>query len=576
MSELHVSDEELRALLVDRLDAMDGTAFNAAVAASRRLKIPLERAVVERARLPLSFLLTQLAQAWDVGFTDLKVRDVQLAALRAIREDFAKTHLVVGFAVADKTLSVAMADPRELRLIGDLQRVTGMNVVPHLAPVTAIRRAHLLYRGDLRELLHAEGDAAVPATKAGAEDVSASDLVTRILEYAVVSGASDIHVEPYEIESLVRYRIDGVLHEVLSLRSALLPTVVARIKVLAGMRIDERRAPQDGRFNVDLGGVALDLRVSSVPTYWGEKVVMRVLTKETSALDIEDLGLVPADYPIVLKNLMRPFGMILITGPTGSGKTTTLYSMISRLGTERQNVVNISTIEDPVEHPLPRVSQIAVNPSHGVEFATGLRSLLRQDPDVIMVGEIRDRETADIAVRSALVGRLLLSTLHTNDATSAVPRLIDMGIEPFLLASTLQLVVAQRLARRICTSCRETLGQEPKVLEAVRDLPGFATALPILQMQGVLPSGTDPLSGIRLFRGRGCAQCGGTGFRGRVGVFELFEINDAIRRLIMDRQDASAIRAAALHSGMKTMFQDALAKVFLGETTLEEVMRVAQ
>jgi general secretion pathway protein E len=353
------------------------------------------------------------------------------------------------------------------------------------------------------------------------------------------------------------------------------PALVTRLKILSGMRIDERRVPQDGRFEADLGGFKLDLRVSSMPTHWGEKIVMRILSKDDITIDLEDLGLSRADYQVVLRNVMRPFGMILLTGPTGSGKTTTLYAMLVRIGAERQNVVNISTIEDPVEYTIPRVNQVPVNPAAGLEFSSGLRALLRQDPDIIMVGEIRDRETAEIAVRSALVGRLLLSTLHTNDATGAVPRLLDMGIEPFLLASTLALVVGQRLVRRICVACRESHTPEPAVLNLLTRRPDFADTVRVLQDDGILRRTGDPLTSIRLFRGKGCAQCQGSGFRGRLGVFELFEVDDQIRAMIMERQDATAVRAAAIAKGMKTMFQDGLAKAFLGETTLEEVFRVA-
>jgi type II secretory ATPase GspE/PulE/Tfp pilus assembly ATPase PilB-like protein len=324
-----------------------------------------------------------------------------------------------------------------------------------------------------------------------------------------------------------------------------------------------------------LGGFKIDLRASSLPTHWGEKVVLRVLSKENVTLDLEDLGLGGSDYEVVLRNILRPFGMILITGPTGSGKTTSLYAMMMRLGAERQNVVNISTIEDPVEYTMPRVNQVQINPTAGIEFATGLRALLRQDPDIIMVGEIRDGETAEIAVRSALVGRLLLSTLHTNDATGAVSRLIDMGIEPFLLASTLSLVIAQRLVRRICVSCRESVVANTSILKALRARPDFEQIIQVLQEQGVLGKGGDPLAGIRLFRWKGCSQCHGSGFRGRLGVFELFEINDRYRSMIMERQDTSAIRAEAIAAGMKTMFQDGIGKAFFGETTLEEVFRVA-
>lgn len=579
MRGLHVAEEELRGLLVGTLEIVDDAEFEKARKMAKRLRIPLERALVERGRIPFGFLLEQFAQAWGVDFIDIKVGDVKPEALRTLPEPYARAHTLVPFDAPDGQLHVAMWDPRDRRTIAEIEQRTDRRVVPYLTPETAIMRAHLLYKGDLREMLERsvaeETHRLSRQDRPGDEGTSAVELLTRILEYTAVVGASDIHIEPYELEALVRYRIDGVLHEVLSLPPSVLPSLVSRIKILSGLRIDERRAPQDGRFEADLIGFKVDLRVSTLPTLWGEKVVLRVLPKERVVLDLEDVGLVPSDHEIVLRNILRPYGMILLTGPTGSGKTTTLYAMITRLNSERQNVVNISTIEDPVEYTIPRVNQVPLNPAAGVEFARGLRALLRQDPDVIMVGEIRDRETAEIAIRAALVGRLLLSTLHTNDATGAVPRLLDMGVEPFLLASTLALVVAQRLVRRICVTCRESFVPEGAVLRTLESRPDFAATVRVLREQGVLGQADDPLAGVRLFRGKGCRQCHGSGFRGRLGVFELFEVDDAIRGMIMERCDASAIRAAAIARGMKTMFQDGLAKMLLGETTLEEVFRVA-
>ena len=578
MGALRITEEELRELLVTRLEALDAAGFERARKMAARLRVPLERAVVERGRVPLNFILGHVAELWGVGFVDLRVSDVKPEALALLSEEYARQHVLLPFELEDDRLHVAMWNPRDRQAIDEIERTTRRKVVPHLTPESAILRGHLLYRGNLREMLEravADETLKVVQQQRSVAERSAAELLTRILEYAAVTRASDIHIEPYELEALVRYRVDGALREVLSLPSTVLAPLVARIKILGQMRIDERRAPQDGRFEADLGGYKVDLRLSTLPTLWGEKVVMRVLSRESILIDLEDLGLTANDYQIVLRNILRPFGMILLTGPTGSGKTTSLYAMLVRLGVERQSVVNISTIEDPIEYTLPRVSQMAVNPGAGVEFATGLRALLRQDPDIIMVGEIRDRETAEIAVRAALVGRLLISTLHTNDATGVVPRLLDMGIEPFLVASTLALALAQRLVRRICVRCRESVTADPVLLQALRARPDFERTVEVLRAEGVLGSGDDPLTGLRMFRGQGCAQCNGSGFRGRVGVFELFEVDDAIRALVMDRRDASLIRAAAIEKGMKTMFQDGLAKALLGETTLEEVFRVA-
>ena len=575
-----VSEQELRELLVTRLEVIDDAEFERARATAARLHLPLERALADRSRVPIGFLLEQLAQLWEVGFIDLQITDVQPDALRLIPEDYARAHLLVPFEMRDQQLKVAMHNPRDRAAIEGAGRfMPGCRVTPYLAPEAAIRRAQFLYRGNVREMLErsaAETTLVVTRSNQGAAlDRSAVTLLSRIIEYGVVARASDIHIEPFELETLVRYRIDGVLHEVLSLPPAAHAPLATRIKLLSGIRIDERRVPQDGRLEPDLPGVKMDLRVSTIPTRWGEKVALRILSKEAVYVDLESLGLGASDFETLLAGLARPFGMVLVTGPTGSGKSTTLYAMLTRIGLDRHGAVNISTIEDPIEYVMPRVNQIAVNPLAGLDFAGGLRALLRQDPDVIMVGEIRDRETAEIGVRAALVGRLLLATLHTNDATGAVPRLIDMGVEPFLLASTLVLVVAQRLVRRICVGCRESRPVDQGTAAALRGRPDFDRLIAGLRKEGLLGEADDPLAGVRTFKGKGCHQCNGSGFRGRLGVFELFSVDDEIRQMIVGSPDGAAIRAAAIAAGMKTMFQDGLAKVLLGETTLEEVFRVA-
>jgi type IV pilus assembly protein PilB len=578
MPGLRITDDELRALLVRDLEVIDDTEFERARAMATRLRIPLEMALVGRGGVPLGFVLNQLAHAWGVQFTDLKTSDIEPDALATLPEEYARRHLLVPFRCDPPRLHVAMWDPRDRAVVDEIERMTRFEVVPHLAPETAIRRGQLLYAGDLLTMLRraeTEEPNGSSVGRPGMADSSAAVLLQRILGYAAAARASDVHIEPYELETLVRCRIDGALQEVLSLSPGALSPLVARIKILSGMRIDERRAPQDGRFEADLGGLKIDLRVSSLPTVWGEKVVIRVLNREVVLLDLEDLGLTAPDYAIVLRSVGRPFGMVLVTGPTGSGKSTSLYAMLNRLGIERRNVVNISTIEDPVEYTLPRINQIAVNPAAGVEFTGGLRALLRQDPDIIMVGEIRDRETAEIAVRAALVGRLLISTLHTNDATGAVPRLLDMGIEPFLIASTLSLVLAQRLVRRICVACRESVTPDPMVRAIIESRPDFDVMLNRLRLDGMLPSDARGFEGVRVFRGKGCRQCGGSGFRGRIGLFETFELDDAIRLMIMERRAGSDIRATAVARGMKTMLVDGLGKVLLGDTTFEEVSRVA-
>lgn len=566
-----VTEAEARNVFVHKLDLLNGDEFDAARDLARKLRIPLERAIADRGRIPLAFLLEQLATTWGVKYTDLAISTVQPHALTKVPEDVARRYAVVPFRVEGQRLSLAMADPRDEKARRELQRLTGLEIVPYLAQEGDIQRALLLYRPELRGLIdRTEGR----QRDASDGEVSPTAVLDRLLQYAAVTGASDIHVEPFESETLIRCRVDGVLRDVMSLPAAIAQPIAARIKAISAMRIDDRRSAQDGRFTHDADGIRLDLRVSSLPTHWGEKVVMRVLPGSAMAIDLETLGLSEQDYTLVLRNVNRPFGMVLVTGPTGSGKSTTLYAMLTRIGAENRNLLNISTIEDPVEHPLPRVTQVSANLSAGIDFAAGLRALLRQDPDVIMVGEIRDRETAEVAVRSALVGRLLLSTLHTNDTASAVPRLLDMGIEPFLLSSTLSTVIAQRLVRRICPACRESTPIDDAATAMLRGRTDLDEALHELQAHGAGDSAED-LERIRVFRGRGCRQCEGTGYRGRVGLFEVLEMNDQLRRLTLSRTDAATIRNAAIASGMRTMFRNGLAKVLLGETTIDELMRVS-
>ena len=579
MPELKVSDQELQSLLVEQLGVINQTDFDRASKLAQRLRTPLIHTLVEQGRIPQAFLLEQLARSWNVGFVNLTIGHVKGDIICTLQETFARKHILVPFDRDGDQLHVAMADPRERNVVSEIERITGLRVSPFLATEASIRRAQLLYKKELREILdRATTEMTTDLTSAKQHDGNEStivDAVQRLLLYAAVTRASDIHIEPFELETVIRYRVDGVMREVFSLTPTLQLPLVSRIKILSGMRIDERRIPQDGRFEANLDGFKVDLRVASVPTQWGEKIVLRILSKDNVIIDLEDLGLVPPDYQIILRNIMKPFGMVLITGPTGSGKSTTLYAMLMRIGTERQNIVNISTIEEPVEYSIPRVNQTQVNHQTGVQFSTGLRALLRQDPDVIMVGEIRDKETAEIAVQAALVGRLLLSTLHTNDSTGSIPRLLDIGVEPYLLSSSLTLVVAQRLIRRICKNCRESVTPNTRILESIQSRPDFSETISVLQRQGVLRKTHDGLAGVRLYYGKGCTQCQGSGFAGRVGLFEIFEVDEDIRDLIMQRKPASFIRSTAIMKGMKTMFQDGLAKAFMGETTIEEVFRVA-
>ncbi|MGH7273200.1 MAG: GspE/PulE family protein, partial [Nitrospiria bacterium] len=385
----------------------------------------------------------------------------------------------------------------------------------------------------------------------GADDAPIIKLVNLIIAQAVREGASDIHLEPEEVVLRVRYRVDGLLHEVMSPPRDLHAGVCSRIKIMANLDIAERRVPQDGRIQMKVGERQIDMRLSTLPTVFGEKIMMRLLDKRSVLIGLEELGFDPDSLAKYQQMIRRPYGLILVTGPTGSGKTTTIYAALSSINSSEKNIV---TIEDPVEYQLKGINQVHVNAKVGVTFATGLRSILRQDPNVIMIGEIRDRETATIAVQAALTGHLVLSTLHTNDAPGAIARLIDIGVEPFLISSSLMGVVAQRLVRKVCAHCRKTYTPDHEVFKD-------------LGVRGLK---------LTFMRGEGCQECRGIGFSGRLALFELLSMNDSIRQLTVSRASAAQIRSQAQATGFKRLREDGLQKAIQGLTTLEEVFRVAQ
>ncbi|MFA6285313.1 MAG: GspE/PulE family protein [Parcubacteria group bacterium] len=397
------------------------------------------------------------------------------------------------------------------------------------------------------------------------EEAPVAKIVEVILRNAIEGSASDIHIEPLEDSIRVRYRLDGILHNSLVLPKKIGPAIVSRIKILSNLKIDERRKPQDGRFRITESKKQIDLRVSTLPVSMGEKVVMRVLDKEKGLLDLDQLGVVGKNYDIIKKSIFEPYGMILITGPTGSGKSTTLYSILGILNKEG---VNIITLEDPVEYAIEGINQSQVKPEIGYTFASGLRSILRQDPDIVMVGEIRDTETAELSVHAALTGHVVLATLHTNDSLGAIPRLIDMKVEPFLVASSLRAVVAQRLVRKICSDCRE----EVKLNElAKKEIENILSQIPEAEKKAHGFTGE-----IKIWKGKGCPSCGGLGMKGRIGIFEVFYMDEAVNELLNGKVEEEKLRQIAVKQGMITMKQDGVLKVLKGLTTLEEVERVTE
>ena len=411
-----------------------------------------------------------------------------------------------------------------------------------------------------------------------AKDVPVIRVVDTLLEYAIFEGASDIHIEPAEKSVIVRYRIDGILRDAMNLPKELQDGMLARIKILANLKLDEHRLPQDGRFKIENKDYKISFRVSLIPVYDGEKVVMRLLDESQKALSLEGLGLQKKALEIVKKNLKKPNGMNLVTGPTGSGKTTTLYTMMDILNTPG---VNIATTEDPIEYRMPRVNQSQVQPKIGFTFAAGLRALLRQDPDIIMVGEIRDKETATIAINAAMTGHLVLSTLHTNDAPSTLPRLLDMGIEPFLVSTTVNLILAQRLLRKICQNCITSYTlTEKEVAQLEKDSEiDIGKITQMLTESKETTKKIDKSKGfgsILFFKGKGCNKCGGLGYKGRIGIYEVLDMSDEIKEMVSTRADADEIKAKAIESGMLTMLEDGFLKAKAGVTTIEEVLRVTK
>jgi len=486
-----------------------------------------------------------------------------LPVIKNLSAKYLRQYVVCPVSVDGTVLTVATAEPLNPVIVDDLQQATGLTVRIAVSPpegiLESIDRAYDGSATPLQRIVEGmeeergpEGEEDVSHLRDMAFEAPVVRLVNLLIESAIAAEASDIHIEPFEDTLRVRYRIDGILFEQESPPRRLRDAVTSRIKLMAEMNIAERRLPQDGRIRVSLPGRRVDIRVSTIPTVHGESIVMRLLDRASVFLPLERLGFASETLKRLERLIVRPHGIILVTGPTGSGKTTTLYGALDKINSPDRKII---TIEDPVEYQLKGVNQIPVKPKIGLSFATGLRHIVRQDPDVILVGEIRDLETVDIAIQAALTGHLVFSTLHTNDAPGAIPRLQDMGAEPYLIASVLEAVLAQRLVRRICEGCR------------VRHAPSAAD----IEALGV----TAP-PGTQLYRGRGCDACRGTGYRGRTGIYELFGITEDVRSLILRRASSREIRRHAVEAGMSTLRQDGWAKACEGVTTIEEILRVTQ
>lgn len=521
-------------------------------------------------------VLNAAAQLLNISAVDLISLPVDPQAVSLISESIARRYKILPYKFDSDAdaLYIATTEPFNTYMTEFISRKVGKRIQLALADGEEIDRSlDIAYAegGLTPDVKEALKEYAPKATvKSDSSTLSASiikeapvaKIVSTILEFAVKSRTSDIHIEPEVLKTRVRYRIDGFLHEKLSLPSTLHDALVSRIKILSQMKIDERRIPQDGRFSFKLGQEEVDLRVSTLPTVHGEKVVLRLLKKTGGVPSLNDLGLRGPTLKGLELGITKPYGIILVTGPTGSGKTTTLYSMLSRLN---KPTVNILTLEDPVEYELPGINQVQINPQAGLTFASGLRSFLRQDPNIILVGEVRDSETTQLAIQAALTGHLVLSTLHTSDSSTAIPRLIDLGAEPFLISTVLNGVLAQRIVRKICETCREKYIPDITVQANIRETLG--DLLPQKYVQG---------APIEIYKGKGCDQCGGTGYLGRLGIYELTTISPTLNKMIIKQVTSNEIERQSRQEGMILMKQDGYLKALDGLTTIEETLRVSE
>ncbi len=555
-----VKPEELKTLLIKN-NLTDEKGFTEIVEYAKNAEISLTDALVERNVVTDENLGMLLADYLKIPFVTLSKMAIPPDVFGLLPERLARKERVIIFGRDQTGIKAAMADPRNVTIVQMITQKTGQKVIPHLATERDIVNTFHLYRKDLQQTFDALFKKFnVTDEELANVEIPIEKMVDMLINHANQEKASDIHIEPQERNSLIRFRIDGVLHDVLVLPKHLHDRIVTRIKVMARLRTDEHLAAQDGKMRLKFEEENLDIRVSILPIVEGEKIVLRLLSTHARQFSLLDLGMSQGDLKKVTKAFTKSYGMVLSTGPTGSGKSTSIYSILKILNTRDKN---ITTIEDPVEYRIKGVNQIQVNVKTNLTFANGLRSILRQDPNIIFVGEIRDNETAGIAINAALTGHLVLSTLHTNDAATTLPRLTDMKVEPFLVASTVNCIIAQRLLRKICDMCKTS------IVVTQTDLTKNFSANVVKKYFGDKPE-------LRAYKGAGCKVCHGTGYSGRVGVFEVLEVSNIIKKLIVQKAESTLIAQQAMQEGMVPMLEDGLEKVVRGVTTIEEVLRVTK
>lgn len=548
-------------------------------------KVGLLKLLVDEKITTESTTYEAIAKFLRLPFVNLKNETIQKDILNIIPEPIATSHQIIAFDKNNKKIKIATLDPEDLQTFDFIKKKINMDLDIYITTPESIteilKQYHKGLEAEFQDITKKQQEIQ-KAKEKGADgkklkelalDLPIIRIVDTFLEYAIFESASDIHIEPLEKEIVVRYRVDGVLRKVMTLPKKTLPGIVARIKILSNLKLDEHRLPQDGRFKIQTDDYKISFRVSIIPVFDGEKVVMRLLNESNRILSLEELGLQTEPFKIVKRNVSKPNGMILVTGPTGSGKTTTLYTILNMIN---QPGTNITTIEDPIEYRMSGVNQSQINAKIGYTFASGLRSFLRQDPDVIMVGEIRDNETADIAVNAAMTGHLVLSTLHTNDAATALPRLDDMKIEPFLIASTVNVIIAQRLVRKVCKQCIMSYKIDKTMEQELEKHFNVTELIDALVQHGAIKSNKEKLSSMLFYKGRGCKHCGNSGYKGRIGIYEVLEVDELMAKLILKRASSDEINKAGKEKGMISMLQDGFMKIKQGITTVEEILRVTK
>ena len=563
--------------ILQKADILEEKEFKKLNKAAQSKNVPLQEYLIEKKIIPEDLLYNIAANYFKVSSVNLKSKIIPKDVLNLIPETIAQTHKIIAFEKVNKKLKIATLDPQNLQIFEFIKRKTNCEIEVYLTTPESIKNALNQYRKlletEFEKITKEEVTKGHEKLKELIKDQPVAKIIESLLDYAITERASDIHIEPYEKKVVIRYRIDGILKNVLTLPKDTLAGVVNRIKVLANLKIDEHRLPQDGRFKLSTERYKVSFRVSIIPVFDGEKIVMRILQESSKMITLEELGLESKPLEITKRNIKKPYGMILVTGPTGCGKTTTLYSILHILNTPD---VNITTIEDPIEYQIPGINQSQVNSKIGFTFANGLRTLVRQDPNIIMVGEIRDKETAAIALNAAMTGHLVLSTLHANDAVTALPRLLEMGILSFLVASTCNIIIAQRLVRKICHNCIQSITLDKKEIQELKKQVDLEAILKTLEREGTISSAKEALNSMLFYRGKGCQECHGEGYKGRIGIFEVLEVTKEISQALKKNITTEDLREIAKKQKMISMIEDGFIKAKSGITTIEEILRVTK